>query len=318
MTLALRKVVGKSRGEADLGQQRGRPCARRSGRHVTAEDRERVDLVLVVESGAVELPRQVGDVGEQHLRAAARQRLDDLRLCVTAEFLRDAEFAAASVVPLEQPAAQHLVDHRAARRGAHSELLDERLELDQCTFGGLAFDAGEHACRSVAQPLRIEAEIDFLREERDRSHRSSRATIAGDDTSIAAAVFHRAPRKNASALNGMDASHILWIATANDDTAIPDPILNRMNVYEIARPDAEGSRRIALSVYREILDQHRWPFPPEPSEDVLDRLATIPARDMRKLLLDAFGNAQLAGRDQLVAEDIDAKKLCGRRARVGF
>jgi len=116
----------------------------------------------------------------------------------------------------------------------------------------------------------------------------------------------------------MDASHILWVATANDETAIPDPILNRMNVYAIDRPDAEGSRRIALSVYREILDQHRWPFPPEPAEGLLDRLATIPPRDMKKLLLDAFGTAQLAGRDCLVPEDIDAKKLCGRKARVGF
>jgi ATP-dependent Lon protease len=91
-----------------------------------------------------------------------------------------------------------------------------------------------------------------------------------------------------------------------------------MNVYEIDRPDAEGSRRIALSVYREILDAHRWPFPPDPSESVLDKLAAIPPRDMRKLLLDAFGTAQLAGRDHLVAEDIDSRKLCGRRARVGF
>jgi len=116
----------------------------------------------------------------------------------------------------------------------------------------------------------------------------------------------------------MDASHILWVATANDDTVIPEPILNRMNVYVIDRPDAEGSRRIALSVYREILDQHNWPFPPEPSEGLVDRLATIPPRDMKKLLLDAFGTARLAGRDCLVPEDIDAKKLCGRKARVGF
>ena len=36
------------------------------------------------------------------------------------------------------------------------------------------------------------------------------------------------------------------------------------------------------------------------------------------LMLDAFGTARLAGRDHLVPEDIDAKKLCGRRARVGF
>jgi ATP-dependent Lon protease len=116
----------------------------------------------------------------------------------------------------------------------------------------------------------------------------------------------------------MDASHILWVATANDESAIPEPILNRMNVYSIERPDADGSRRIALAVYREILDAHNWPFPPEPSESVIDRLASVPPRDMRKLLLDAFGTAQLANREYLVPEDIDAKKLCGRRARVGF
>src|SRR5690349_21210320 len=116
----------------------------------------------------------------------------------------------------------------------------------------------------------------------------------------------------------MDASHILWVATANDDSAIPEPILNRMNVYVIERADAEGARRIALSVYKEILDQHHWPFPPEPSEAMLEKLASVPPRDMRKLLLDAFCTAQLAGRDHLVPEDIDSRKLCGRRARVGF
>lgn len=117
----------------------------------------------------------------------------------------------------------------------------------------------------------------------------------------------------------MDASHILWVATANDESVLPEPILNRMNVYVIERPDADGSRRIALSVYHEILDAHRsWPFPHEPSESVLERVAAMPPRDMRKLLLDAFGTAQLVGRDHLVPEDIDVTKLCGRKARLGF
>ena len=116
----------------------------------------------------------------------------------------------------------------------------------------------------------------------------------------------------------MDASHILWIATANDESTIPEPILNRMNVYSIDRPDADGSRRIALAVYREILDAHHWPFPSEPADGVIERLATVPPRDMRRLLLDAFGTAGLAHRDYLIPEDIDAKKLCGRKARVGF
>lgn len=116
----------------------------------------------------------------------------------------------------------------------------------------------------------------------------------------------------------IDASHILWIATANDESAIPEPILNRMNVYVIEQPDAHGARRIALAVYYEILDAHRWPFPHEPSESVLERLSAVPPRDMRKLLLDAFGTARLANRDFLMPEDIDVKKLCGRKARLGF
>ena len=116
----------------------------------------------------------------------------------------------------------------------------------------------------------------------------------------------------------MDASHILWIATANDENVIPEPILNRMNVYPIERPDADGSRRIAIAVYREILDAHHWPFPADPPDAVIERLAAVPPRDMRKLLLDAFGTARLANRDYLVAADIDAKKLCGRKARLGF
>src|SRR6202040_1108567 len=116
----------------------------------------------------------------------------------------------------------------------------------------------------------------------------------------------------------IDASHILWVATANDESTIPEPILNRMNVYAIDRPDADGGRTIALAVYHEILDAHHWPFPRDPSESVVERLSTLHPRDMRKLLLDAFGTARLANRDFLVPEDIDAKKLCGRKARLGF
>jgi ATP-dependent Lon protease len=116
----------------------------------------------------------------------------------------------------------------------------------------------------------------------------------------------------------IDASHILWVATANDESTIPEPILNRMNVYTIEQPDAHGALRIALAVYHKILDAHRWPFPHDPSESVLERLSALPPRDMRKLLVDAFGTARLANRDYLVPEDIDAKKLCGRKARLGF
>lgn len=117
---------------------------------------------------------------------------------------------------------------------------------------------------------------------------------------------------------GMDASNILWVATANDESAIPEPILNRMNVYIIERPDFDGSLKIALAIYQEILSGHNWGFPPEPSEDVLAKLADIAPRDMRKLLIDAFGNAKVDKRDYLLAKDLDTDRLGRKKARIGF
>lgn len=116
----------------------------------------------------------------------------------------------------------------------------------------------------------------------------------------------------------MDASHIMWIATANDESAIPEPILNRMNVYTIDRPDREGAIKIALAIYRNILSDHRWGFPPEPTEDVLDRLADVAPRDMRKILMDAFGNARLDKRDYLTPKDIHIERLTPRKTKIGF
>lgn len=117
----------------------------------------------------------------------------------------------------------------------------------------------------------------------------------------------------------LNASHILWIATANQEGAIPEPILNRMNVYSIERPDRDGAMRIARSLYTEIVSEHSWGFEPELlEEDVLETLVNIPPRDIRKLLLDAFGNAKLSGRDYLTLKDLDLERLGKRKAKIGF
>ncbi len=47
----------------------------------------------------------------------------------------------------------------------------------------------------------------------------------------------------------IDASQVIWVATANESRAIPDPILNRMNVFEVQMPDADASRKIAAKLY---------------------------------------------------------------------
>jgi hypothetical protein len=38
----------------------------------------------------------------------------------------------------------------------------------------------------------------------------------------------------------IDASQVIWITTANDSRGIPDPILNRMNVFEVQAPTARS------------------------------------------------------------------------------
>jgi ATP-dependent Lon protease len=117
----------------------------------------------------------------------------------------------------------------------------------------------------------------------------------------------------------LDCSDIVWIATANEAARIPEPILNRMNVYEIEPPDAHGARRIAQALYREIRDSHKWgrDFPEQLDDTVLERLAAVAPREMRRAITGAFGNAKLAGRKELRDEDLLADRSF-RRQRIGF
>jgi ATP-dependent Lon protease len=117
----------------------------------------------------------------------------------------------------------------------------------------------------------------------------------------------------------IDASSAMWIATANDASRIPEPILNRMNVYEIQPPDSAGAARVAIAIYAEIRNSHEWGrrFPEQPSERVLDRLAALTPREMRRAIQSAFGNAKLAGRDEVQLEDVsDTRNM--RKSRIGF
>ena len=117
----------------------------------------------------------------------------------------------------------------------------------------------------------------------------------------------------------IDASSAVWFATANEASRIPEPLLNRMNVYEIEAPDAEGSARIARSLYREIRESHDWGrrFPELPSGSVVEKLALLTPREMRRAVQAAFGNAKVSGRDELQPEDVDLQRG-GRKSRIGF
>jgi ATP-dependent Lon protease len=116
----------------------------------------------------------------------------------------------------------------------------------------------------------------------------------------------------------IDASHILWVSTANDERTLSEPILNRMNVYSVPRPNAEQAFGIACRLYAEIVAEHHWGFPPQAPADVMEELADMPPRDMRKRLMVAFGNAKLDGRDEVQVKDLDVSRIQRGKNRMGF
>lgn len=116
----------------------------------------------------------------------------------------------------------------------------------------------------------------------------------------------------------IDASGAVWLATANEAARIPEPLLDRLTVYEIEAPDAEGARAIAGAIYREIRNAHDWgkQFPEAPARPALEKLAALPPREMRRTLHSAFGAAKLAGRSELGPDDIQDGR--SKKQRIGF
>ncbi|WP_119156826.1 AAA family ATPase [Caldimonas tepidiphila] len=116
----------------------------------------------------------------------------------------------------------------------------------------------------------------------------------------------------------IDTSQMIWVATANDERAIPDPILNRMNVYEVAPPDRDAARKIATRLYRTLRGEHDWGsrFEPEPGDAVLERMSELAPREMRRAWMTAFGNAKLDGRGRVELRDLPEGGP--RRSPIGF
>lgn len=118
----------------------------------------------------------------------------------------------------------------------------------------------------------------------------------------------------------IDASHALWIATANDIATIDVPILDRFCVFEVPAPDRTQMRVIVGSLYRRFCDSHpagAW-FEPDLSEAVVEALVEFHPRKLRRILNRALGLAARAGRKRLTADDVKAIGQTGGRRTMGF
>lgn len=115
----------------------------------------------------------------------------------------------------------------------------------------------------------------------------------------------------------IDARWMIWFATANDERSIPEPILNRMQVYSIDYPDPLGMRTIIRTLYHELREEHEWgkKFPEFPSERIVEKLTPVSPRAIRSALRTGFGNAALAKRNEVLSEDIPIQK---EKPSIGF
>jgi ATP-dependent Lon protease len=115
----------------------------------------------------------------------------------------------------------------------------------------------------------------------------------------------------------IDASQIFWVLTANSTEGIPRPLLNRMAVYEVPAPTPGQAAGIAQRMYKSLLQElNLHAFEEKLADAVLDTLAPVSPRDLRKTLLDALGYAVAAGRERVTLADVRIKAAPGKR--IGF
>lgn len=116
----------------------------------------------------------------------------------------------------------------------------------------------------------------------------------------------------------IDASYISWVATANEAHAIPEPILSRLDVFEVPEPNEEQARKTALSVYGKVLRTEPWGvlFEAEPGADVVSILAGLSPREASIAIGKALGRACAAGRSRVMPEDLDRTGV--KRLKAGF
>jgi hypothetical protein len=119
----------------------------------------------------------------------------------------------------------------------------------------------------------------------------------------------------------IDASHVLWIATANSIASINAPIVDRFFVFNIANPTRDQGKIIASNQYRQFIEKHPSGsvFESEIRTIVLDELGKYHPRKARKILEQAFGLAAFDCRNYLTVADIKAGDLDEKKTGgIGF
>ena len=119
----------------------------------------------------------------------------------------------------------------------------------------------------------------------------------------------------------IDASHIIWIATANTIETIDAPIVDRFVVFNIKEPNEKQMPAIVKNQYERFIKQNAAGlfFEKKIRKDTLIELCKYHPRNVRKILEQSFGLAAREERKYITVNDILACKTNDeKRASIGF
>ncbi|MDT3670866.1 MAG: AAA family ATPase [Aromatoleum sp.] len=117
----------------------------------------------------------------------------------------------------------------------------------------------------------------------------------------------------------LDASHVLWIATTNDTTRVPQPIRSRFVELSVPSPTREQVVRIAHRIYASFRKARPWAQAMSTTlpDSVAQLLCDSTPRAIRVQLERACGRAARQGRRELAVEDVELSEHASRRG-IGF
>jgi ATP-dependent Lon protease len=122
----------------------------------------------------------------------------------------------------------------------------------------------------------------------------------------------------------IDASAMIFIATANNVDTVPAPLLSRMDVFHIRPPRADEMPAVVESAWVDLRREEAWwaqRFIKDLDPSVIAALGELPsAREIVKRLRRAAGCAARNNRIQIKVEDVVASD-CGSETgsrRIGF
>ena len=93
------------------------------------------------------------------------------------------------------------------------------------------------------------------------------------------------------------ASHVRFVATANDITKVPEPLLSRMFVCHIDPPSPEQLRGVILAIYQSLVDRLNFPLPHSLPEEVVQAALMLSPREAKVRIECAIASAISEGRD---------------------